>query len=73
MSKLGSHPFCSMPQPDLPATSKCSQTVQLEAKLTRRPVNRTRRTADVVDLQAPELSLIRKALITLQAEAWTVN
>lgn len=33
----------------------------------------TRRTADVVDLQAPELSLIRKALITLQAEAWTVN
>ena len=73
--ELDSHHFCSVPQIAV-ARPLCNAKVQpgcpVGARPTRRLVNMTRRTANMMDLCVPELSIMIKAPLTLQTEAGTL-
>lgn len=74
--ELHSDHFCSVPQIAMarPLWSvKVQPDCPVGARPTSRLVNMTRRTANMIDLRVPELSIMIKAPITLQAEEGTVN
>lgn len=74
--ELDSHHFCSVPQIAMarpPFNVQVQPDCPVGARATRRLVNMTSRTANMMDLHVPEPLIMIKAPITLQDEAGTVN